>query len=466
MNYLRKPLKSADFLNQLLFDTSATRMKLSTSLMLASILCSPLSAMALSFPLPAPNNDIVGANQTTTIKPGQDLHDVGRSFDIGYDAMVAANPSVNFAKIKKNTQITVPSQFILPPGQRVGIIINVAAKRLYYFPQGQNVVYTFPIGVGLLGWSTPTGQTQVIEKIKNPVWTVPDSIFQKLAAQGIYLPKQILPGPDDPLGDFALRLAIPGYLIHGTNEPDSIGTRASSGCIRMFPEDIQQLFSVVPTKTPVRLINMPYMAGWNNNQLYLQVYQPPVDAVSSDQASTYSALMQTVTSSGKPAPIMPNDTNSIIQQVDSQTANGSAPASAAGNSAAAPTPVNSYLSVKDALTQVTTGQPANVNWQQIKVVTAAQSGMPIAVGTAVNPVTPAANPTSESASSSSASTPATNPASAPVTNASSASSPATNPASASSNANSSTASMAAQTSSGSSALPPVYDANQPVSGNQ
>lgn len=437
-------------------------MKLSTSLILASVLFSPLSAMALSFPLPAANNDIVGANQITTIKPGQDLHDVGRSFDIGYDAMVAANPSVNFAKIKKNTQITVPSQFILPPGQRVGIIINVAAKRLYYFPQGQNVVYTFPIGVGLLGWSTPTGQTQVIEKIKNPVWTVPDSIFQKLAAQGIYLPKQILPGPDDPLGDFALRLAIPGYLIHGTNEPDSIGTRASSGCIRMLPEDIQQLFSVVPTKTPVRLINMPYMAGWNNNQLYIQVYQPPVDAVSSDQASTYSALMQTVTSSGKPAPIMPSDTNSIIQQVDNQSANGSAPA--AGNSAAAPVPVNGYPSVKDALTQVTTGQPANVNWQQIKVATTAQSGMPVAIGTAVNPVTPAANPAS--GSSSSASTPAANPASVPVTNASSASSPAANPASASANTSSSSASTAAQTSSSSSALPPVYDANQPVSGNQ
>ena len=146
----------------------------------------------------------------------------------------------------------VPSQFVLPVAPRDGIVLNVPEMRLYYYlPKKKNQpreVITYPLGVGREGWNTPYITTNIVEKKASPNWYPP-------------LPEIVKAGPDNPLGDFAMRLGQRDYLIHGTNKPYGVGMRVSHGCIRLFPEDIEALFEKVALKTPVRIINQPYKIG-------------------------------------------------------------------------------------------------------------------------------------------------------------------------------------------------------------
>jgi L,D-transpeptidase ErfK/SrfK len=173
----------------------------------------------------------------------------------------------------------VPTQFILPSGKREGIVVNLAELRLYYFPANSNLVYTYPVGIGRTGWVTPVGTTRVADKVVNPTWRPPESIRQEQAALGRALPEVVPAGPANPLGTHAMRLALNGsYLIHGTNSPAGVGRRTSHGCIRMYEEDVAQLFSMVPVGTPVRIIHEPYKAGWSNGQLYVEAHKPLADS--------------------------------------------------------------------------------------------------------------------------------------------------------------------------------------------
>jgi L,D-transpeptidase ErfK/SrfK len=139
--------------------------------------------------------------------------------------------------------------------------------RLYYFTSSDKV-YTFPIGMGVLDFKTPAGNFKVVNKKVNPTWHIPKSLQAK------YGMAEMPPGPDNPLGAYAMRLSNPSYLIHGTNQPYGVGLRVSHGCVRLYPEDIARLFPMVPMGTPVRIINEPYVAGWRDGQLYLEAHQP------------------------------------------------------------------------------------------------------------------------------------------------------------------------------------------------
>jgi L,D-transpeptidase ErfK/SrfK len=86
------------------------------------------------------------------------------------------------------------------------------------------------------------------------------------------LPESIPPGPDNPLGAFAISLAWPSFVIHGTNKPDGVGRRVSHGCIRLYPENIEALYGMVPEGTPVTVVNQPIKAGWSDGALYLEVH--------------------------------------------------------------------------------------------------------------------------------------------------------------------------------------------------
>lgn len=229
-----------------------------------------LTAMGKTFPLP-PQGDIVGQVQTTVVKPGQTLPQIARDFDMGYTELTEANPSIDPDKLAPGTVLVVPSQYILPNTPREGLVVNLAEMRLFFYPKGGREVVTFPMGVGREGENTPIGVLKVIQHIRNPVWYVPESIRQMRAAQGVTLPKMVPPGPENPLGKFAMRLSEPTYLIHGTNDPlGGIGRRSSSGCLRLYPEDIEVLFNMVPNNGNVYIVNEPYKVGWNQNELYLE----------------------------------------------------------------------------------------------------------------------------------------------------------------------------------------------------
>jgi len=206
------------------------------------------------------------------------LLDIARRYDLGYDEIIAANPGVDLWLPGSGTRVVLPTQFVLPDAPREGLVLNLASMRLFYYPKPEpgapTMVITHPIGIGREGWKTPEGRTRVTQKIENPAWTVPASVRREHARKGDPLPAVVPPGPDNPLGDFAMRLSIPSYLIHGTNKPYGVGMRVSHGCVRLYPEDIARLFPQVPVGTPVRIVNQPYVAGWRDGLLYLEAHQP------------------------------------------------------------------------------------------------------------------------------------------------------------------------------------------------
>ncbi len=198
--------------------------------------------------------------------------DIGRIYDVGYREMMAANPTVDPWLPRDGTEIVVPTSFVLPEGPREGVVINLAELRLYYFPKGEDRVITYPLGIGREGWNTPTGTGRITGKKEHPTWTPPDSIREEAKAEGKELPAVVGPGPDNPLGDYALYLNLPGYLLHGTNKPYGVGMRVSHGCMRLYPEDIAELFPQIPVGTPFRIINQPYKVGWLGDRLYIEVH--------------------------------------------------------------------------------------------------------------------------------------------------------------------------------------------------
>jgi L,D-transpeptidase ErfK/SrfK len=176
------------------------------------------------FELTDPDDDVVGAVQITIASQEDTLPDIARRFNVGYEEIVRANPGVDPWLPGAGRNVVVPTRFILPDAPRVGIVINVAALRLYYFPPHKKgepqVVYTHPIGIGKVGWQTPQGATTVVSHVKDPIWR-PSAALRKdhFNDNGEALPAVVMPGPDNPLGKFELTLGWRGYLIHGTDKP-------------------------------------------------------------------------------------------------------------------------------------------------------------------------------------------------------------------------------------------------------
>lgn len=195
----------------------------------------PLPVSASSFALAA-GQTTVGALGVYVTQAEDTLLDIARSNDFGYTQLVAANRGIDPWLPGSGQRVTLPAFYILPDAPRLGIVINLVAQRLFYYPPDAPIVETYPIGVGVRGWATPLGLTRVAAKEAHPTWYPPPSIH----AAELDLPKVVPPGPDNPLGNYALRLGWPSYLLHGTNKPDGVGRNVSHGCIRLYPEDIER----------------------------------------------------------------------------------------------------------------------------------------------------------------------------------------------------------------------------------
>jgi L,D-transpeptidase ErfK/SrfK len=218
----------------------------------------------------------VGYVQKTIIGKDDTLPDIARRFDVGYEEILTANPGVDPWLPGVGREVIVPTQFVLPAAPHEGVVVNVAAMRIFYYPPHKKgepqIVYTHPIGIGKVGWKTPEGTTKIISRQKDPVWVVPKSVRAEHAEDGEKLPAQVPAGPDNPLGAYMFRLGWPSYLIHGTNKPYGVGMRSSHGCMRLYPEDIAVFFDTIPIGTKVTVVNQPYLFGWRDGTLYLQAY--------------------------------------------------------------------------------------------------------------------------------------------------------------------------------------------------
>lgn len=245
-------------------------------LSLAALLAAGQS-VALELPLPPEGEDVVGQIRVIKAKYEDTFASIAETNDLGYSELVAANPGVDPWLPGEGTDIILPTRFILPPGPREGIVINIAEYRLYYYPAGGSVVHTYPLGIGREGWGSPVGSTRISAMTANPAWYPPKSIREEHAADGDPLPTVVPPGPDNPLGPYKMSLAIPGYLIHGSNKKFGIGMRVSHGCFRMLNNNVLELSRMVKVGTPVRIIDEPYKFGVSDGKVYLEAHAPLED---------------------------------------------------------------------------------------------------------------------------------------------------------------------------------------------
>lgn len=235
-------------------------------------------AQAAAYTLPPPGTDVIGQVKVVYATKDDTLLDIARRHSLGYDEIVHANPGLDRWAPGDGTPIVLPTRYILPDTPREGIVLNIAEMRLYYYSPAstgaERLVYTFPVSIGRMDWKTPLGATKVVAKDIDPAWRPPSSIKAEHAAEGDILPDVVPGGPDNPLGRYAMRLGVPGYLIHSTNKPFGIGMRVTHGCVRMYPEDIEWLFGMVQVGTPVRLIDQPVKVGQLNGVLFLESHEP------------------------------------------------------------------------------------------------------------------------------------------------------------------------------------------------
>lgn len=247
-------------------------------LALGFLLAAAAPAAAAEFSL-APGQKAVGQITEYVVQPGEGLNEIARKFDLGYTALAAANPGVNQFEPGAGRRLVIPALYVLPDAPHQGIVINLAQYRLFYFPPGGDRVETYPLGLAVFGSKTPLGTTSIVRKEPNPTWYPPASIRAEHSAEGDHLPAFVPPGPDNPLGHYALHLGWPRYLIHGTNKPDGVGRNVSHGCIRMYPEDIERLFNEASVGMQVRTVNQPAGAGWSEDgALYVKVFPSKAQA--------------------------------------------------------------------------------------------------------------------------------------------------------------------------------------------
>ncbi len=245
--------------------------------MLAALVVLPLIAAAETVPLPPSDVDLIGQVRVVAARHEDTLLDIARRGGLGYTEIKMANRGVDPWMPGEGMQVVLPTQRILPQAPREGIVINLPEMRLYHYLPAKgdfSEVVTYPISIGRFDWRTPLGVTRITQKVPNPSWTPPESIRIEHAAKGDILPPVVPAGPDNPLGQFALRLGVPGYLIHGTNKPYGIGMRVTHGCLRLYPENIATLFSQVAPGAKVNFVSQPYKIGQAFGVTYLEVHHP------------------------------------------------------------------------------------------------------------------------------------------------------------------------------------------------
>src|SRR3984885_12497218 len=255
--------------------------RLTGILVLLGCLSGPAGATV--YELPENGAAVFGTDERIKSTYQDTLLDIARRYSLGYEEIIRANPGVDMWLPGEGTDILLPGRRILPPGPRDGLVVNLPEHRLYYYPKPKKgrhrVVITYPVSIGRMDWHSPLGQTEGVAKQKHPSWYPPESIRKEHARNGDPLPKVVPPGPDNPLGDYKMRLGVGDgtYEIHGTNNPMAVGMAITHGCIRMYPEDVAALFAKVPVGTKVWLINDPVKVTYVGGDLLMEAH-PPVDS--------------------------------------------------------------------------------------------------------------------------------------------------------------------------------------------
>ncbi len=224
------------------------------------------------YPLPTSGQTVVGDLEYRVLRYEDTLAAVAFEEGVAFAALRRANPDVDAWLPKSGTQVQLPTVFVLPDAPHEGIVINLSERRLYYYDRQNRQLHIYPVGIGRAEAPTPVAVTRTVSRIENPSWVPPPAIREEHRLLGNTLPGVVPSGPDNPLGSFAIQLALPGYFLHGTNRPVGVGGTVSHGCVRLYDNHIAALVKVVPNQTPVRILRQPYKVGWLNDELYLEVH--------------------------------------------------------------------------------------------------------------------------------------------------------------------------------------------------
>jgi L,D-transpeptidase ErfK/SrfK len=240
--------------------------------------------VARPFTLPQSPHDmraqtIIGSPREYTIQKKDTLLDVARYFDLGYNELVQAYPDMDPWLPPVGETLTVPTFWILPKSSNEGVVVNIPEMRLYYFPprdkeETQRMVVTLPVGLGRDDWPTPVAKFKISGKTANPTWVIPESIKKERIAEKGWT-EDFIPGgsPDNPMGKYKIQLTLPMYAIHDTNNPWAVGRLVTHGCIRLYPEDIQQFFNVIRIGVPGEFVYQPVKIGFLNGRVYAEVHE-------------------------------------------------------------------------------------------------------------------------------------------------------------------------------------------------
>lgn len=224
---------------------------------------------------------VIGEPSSFTLSSGDTLHDVARYAGLGVNEIVDAYPEIDEWTPPPGMRLDLPTFWVLPKAEPRGVVVNIPEMRLYYFPEqapGAAGVITYAIGIGRDDWRTPTGKFRVTERTENPTWVIPESIRKERIQDKGWSERSIAGGdPTNPLGLYRLRLSLDLYSIHGTDQPWAVGRKTSHGCIRLYPEDIEQLFPLVPVGTTGVFVDQPVKIGARGGEIYVEAHPPIYD---------------------------------------------------------------------------------------------------------------------------------------------------------------------------------------------
>lgn len=225
--------------------------------------------------LPSSDSRLIGEQVVHKAIKGDYFQALAENYNVGFFALLAANPNVDPFLLEPGSDIVIPKQMLLPFGKREGIVINLAELRLYYYPKGEKLVYVFPVGIGREGLETPHLTSTIGEKRKDPTWRPTQEMRARYFAEhGKEMVKEVPAGPNNPFGKYALRIGTSEYLLHGTNKRFGIGMRASSGCIRMYDNDIEWLYNNIAVGTPIRILEQPIKMSYEQDGQKIELHSP------------------------------------------------------------------------------------------------------------------------------------------------------------------------------------------------
>jgi lipoprotein-anchoring transpeptidase ErfK/SrfK len=231
--------------------------------------------LASVYNLPASDSRLIGEQTIHKAIKGDYFQALAENYNVGFFALLAANPNVDPFLLEPGSNIVIPKQMLLPYGKREGLVINLAELRLYYYPKGEKLVYVFPVGIGRQGLETPNLTSVIGDKRKDPVWRPTKAMQERYFIEhGKVMAKEVPAGPDNPFGKYALRIGTSEYLLHGTNKRFGIGMRASSGCIRMYDHDIEWLYNNIAVGTSIRILEQPIKMSYEHKGKMMELHSP------------------------------------------------------------------------------------------------------------------------------------------------------------------------------------------------